>query len=173
MTLEPSPLAHTASPSHRLFSTSESTSLLSTISYPSARTPAPSLDASLVSDPIPHPSSFTDQQAYRLHLQFRNTLRHLGTINADLRWGIRLLQFLPGSPGSPGHYRMDPSAIYFPTLRQGLDHVQAHERTSQWNFSTVWAGNIPVVQRMDQGVRISASVMVCVCHMSAVSHMII
>ena len=39
----------------------------------------------LVSDPIPHPSSFTDQQAYRLYLQFRNTLRHLGTINADLR----------------------------------------------------------------------------------------
>lgn len=60
-----------------------------------------------------------------------------------------------------------------PNSGQGLDHVQAHERTSQWNFSTVWAGNIPVVQRMDQGVRISASVMVCVCHMSAVSHMII
>ena len=69
----------------------------------------------LVSDPIPYPSSFTDQQAYRLYLQLRNTLRHLGTINADLCRGIRLLQFLPGSPGSPGHYRMDPSARFPPS----------------------------------------------------------
>ena len=69
----------------------------------------------LVSDPIPHPSSFTDQQAYRLYLQFRNTLRHLGTINADIHRGIRLLQFLPGLPGSPGHYRMDPSASFPPS----------------------------------------------------------
>ena len=54
----------------------------------------------LVSDPIPYPSSFTDQQAYRLYLQLRNTLRHLGTINTELCRGIRLLQFLPGSPPS-------------------------------------------------------------------------
>ena len=69
----------------------------------------------LVSDPVPHPSSFTDQHAYRLYLQFRNTLRHLGTITADIQQGIRLLQFLPGSPGSPGHYRMDPTASFPPS----------------------------------------------------------
>ena len=62
----------------------------------------------ILTDPIPYPSSFTDQQAYRLYLQLRNTLRHLGTISTDLCQGIRILQFLPGSPGSPGHYRMDP-----------------------------------------------------------------
>ena len=28
----------------------------------------------LVTDPIPYPSSFTDQQAYRLYLQLRNNL---------------------------------------------------------------------------------------------------
>ena len=69
----------------------------------------------LVTDPIPYPSSFTDQQAYRLYLQLRNNLRHLGTVNSDLCRGIRLLQFLPGSPGSPGHYRMDPSAKFPPS----------------------------------------------------------
>ena len=69
----------------------------------------------LVSDPVPLPSSFTDQHAYRLYLQFRNTLRHLGTITADIQQGIRLLQFLPGSPGSPGHYRMDPTASFPPS----------------------------------------------------------
>ena len=62
----------------------------------------------ILTDPLPYPSSFTDQQAYRLYLQLRNTLRHLGTISTDLCQGIRILQFLPGSPGSPGHYRMDP-----------------------------------------------------------------
>ena len=69
----------------------------------------------LVTDPIPYPSSFTDQQAYRLYLQLRNNLRHLGTVNSDLCRCIRLLQFLPGSPGSPGHYRMDPSAKFPPS----------------------------------------------------------
>ena len=51
----------------------------------------------ILTDPIPDPSSFTDQQAYRL-LQLRNTLRHLVTISTDLCQGIRILQFLPGSP---------------------------------------------------------------------------
>ena len=69
----------------------------------------------LVSDPVPHPSSFTDQHAYRLYLQFRNTLRHLGNITADIQQGISILQFLPVSPGSPGHYRMDPTASFPPS----------------------------------------------------------
>ena len=68
----------------------------------------------ILTDPIPYPSSFTDQQAYRLYLQVRNTLRHLVTITADLCQGISILQFLPGSPGSPGHYRMDPAARFPP-----------------------------------------------------------
>ena len=69
----------------------------------------------LVSDPVPHPSSFTDQHAYRLYPQVRNTLRRLGTITANIQQGIRLLQFLPGSPGSPGHYHMDPTASFPPS----------------------------------------------------------
>ena len=69
----------------------------------------------ILTDPLPYPSSFTDQQAYRLYLQLRNTLRHLATISTDLCQGIRILQFLPGSPGSPGHYRMDPAARFPPS----------------------------------------------------------
>ena len=69
----------------------------------------------ILTDPLPYPSSFTDQQAYRLYLQLRNTLRHLVTISTDLCQGIRILQFLPGSPGSPGHYRMDPAARFPPS----------------------------------------------------------
>ena len=49
----------------------------------------------ILTDPIPYPSSFTDQQSDRLYLQLRNTLRHLVTISTDLRQGIRILQFLP------------------------------------------------------------------------------
>ena len=78
----------------------------------------------IVSDPIPYPSSFTDQQAYRLYLQLRNNLRHLGTVNSDLCRGIRLLQFLPGSPGSPGHYRMDPSARFPPSATRNFLFTQ-------------------------------------------------
>ena len=84
----------------------------------------------LVSDPIPYPSSFTDQQAYRLYLQIRNTLRHLGTINSDLCQAIRLLQFLPGSPGSPGHYRVDPAARYPPSATTNFLSTQPLPPTS-------------------------------------------
>ena len=52
----------------------------------------------ILTDPIRYPSSFTDQQAYRLYLQVRNTLRHLVTIIADLCQGISILQFLPTTP---------------------------------------------------------------------------
>ena len=59
----------------------------------------------IVQDPIPPMSSFTNTPAYRLFLQLRNTLRHL---IYEAHRGLSRLQFIPGSPGSPGHYRMDP-----------------------------------------------------------------
>ena len=55
------------------------------------------------------------QQAYRLYLQIRNTLRHLGTINTDLCQGIRLLQFLPAHQA--------PQAIIAWTQQRG-SHLQ-------------------------------------------------
>ena len=75
----------------------------------------------LVSDPIP---LLLPSPTYRLYLQLRNTLRHLGTINSDLCQGIRLLQFLPGSSGSPGHYRMGPSARFPPSATNNFLSTQ-------------------------------------------------
>ena len=63
----------------------------------------------IVRDPIPPMSTFTNTPAYRLFLQTRNTLRHLINTTHDARRGLARLQFLPGSPGSPGHYRIDPT----------------------------------------------------------------
>ena len=63
----------------------------------------------IVQDPIPPMSTFTNTPAYRLFLQIRNTLRHLINTAHDARRGLNRLQFLPGSPGSPGHYRIDPT----------------------------------------------------------------
>ena len=61
----------------------------------------------IVQDPIPPMSSFTNTPAYRLFLQLRNTLRHLINTTYEAQRGLNRLQFIPGSPGSPGHYRMD------------------------------------------------------------------
>ena len=63
----------------------------------------------IVQDPIPPMSTFTNTPAYRLFLQTRNTLRHLINTTHNARRGLNRLQFLPGSPGSPGHYRIDPT----------------------------------------------------------------
>ena len=68
----------------------------------------------LVHDPIPPTSSFTNTPAYRLYLQLRNTLRHLINTTHEAQRGLSILQFLPGSPGSPGHYRMDPTVTFAP-----------------------------------------------------------
>ena len=63
----------------------------------------------IVQDPTPSMASFTDTPAYRLFLQLRNNLRHLINTTYEARRGLNRLQFIPGSPGSPGHYRVDPT----------------------------------------------------------------
>ena len=68
----------------------------------------------IVHDPIPPMSSFTNTPAYRLYLQLRNTLRHLINTTHEAQRGLNILQFLPGSPGSPGHYSMDPTVTFAP-----------------------------------------------------------
>ena len=68
----------------------------------------------IVHDPVPPMSFFTNTPAYRLYLQLRNTLRHLITTTHEAQRGLRIFQFLPGSPGSPGHYRMDPTVTFAP-----------------------------------------------------------
>ena len=68
----------------------------------------------IVQDPIPPMSSFINTPAYRLFLQLRNTLRHLINTTHEAQRGLNRLQFIPGSPGSPGHYRMDPTVSITP-----------------------------------------------------------
>ena len=90
----------------------------------------------MVRDPIPPISTFTNTPAYRLFLQTRNTLRHLINTTHDARRGLNRLQFLPGSPGSPGHYRIDPTLDIPPQqtnllLRSHLSTQPSHTITHQ------------------------------------------
>ena len=79
----------------------------------------------LIHDPLPPMSSFTNTPAYRLYLQLRNSLRHLINTTYDAQRGLNILQFLPGSPGSPGHYRMDPMAVLQPGQTNYLSSMTA------------------------------------------------
>ena len=98
----------------------------------------------IVRDPIPPMSTFTNTPAYRLFLQTRNTLRHLINTTHDARRGLNRLQFLPGSPGSPGHYRIDPTLDIPPqqtnllsvaetglVLETGFPSPHSHSQTTQ------------------------------------------
>ena len=84
----------------------------------------------IVQDPIPPMSSFINTPAYRLFLQLRNTLRHLINTTYDARRGLHRLQFLPGSPGSPGHYRMDPTISITPDQTNYLSDTTPSNTTT-------------------------------------------
>ena len=81
----------------------------------------------IVQDPIPPMSTFTNTPAYRLFLQLRNTLRHLINTAHDAQRGLNRLQFIPGSPGSPGHYRIDPT-LNIPPQQTNFLSVAASQR---------------------------------------------
>ena len=85
-------------------------------------------------------STFTNTPAYRLFLQTRNTLRHLINTTHDARRGLNRLQFLPGSPGSPGHYRIDPTLDIPPQQTNLLTGA-----TSQRNPATPSPTNTPLL----------------------------
>ena len=84
----------------------------------------------IVQDPIPPMSTFTNTPAYRLFLQLRNTLRHLINTTHDAQRGLNRLQFIPGSPGSPGHYRMDPTLTIPPQQTNFLSAATLQDTTA-------------------------------------------
>ena len=84
----------------------------------------------IVQDPIPPMSTFTNTSAYRLFLQLRNTLRHLINITHDAQRGLNRLQFIPGSPGSPGHYRIDPTLTIPPQQTNFLSAATLQHATA-------------------------------------------
>ena len=71
------------------------------------------LDHPIAEGPIPDPSMLVDDNAYQLFHQFHRSLANLGRDTLRPMRARRLLQFIPGPPGLPGQYRMDPTA-YFP-----------------------------------------------------------
>lgn len=81
------------------------------------------LNHPLVLDPVPGQRTFN---ASRLFVQLRNALHRLAPLILDITQGRRLLQFLPGSPGTPGHYRMDPNASFPPHTSNFLSTTPAH-----------------------------------------------
>ena len=84
----------------------------------------------IVQDPIPPMSTFTNTPAYRLFLQLRNTLRHLINTTHDAQRGLNRLQFIPGSPGSPGHYRIDPTLTIPPQQTNYLSAAALQHTTA-------------------------------------------
>ena len=100
----------------------------------------------IVQDPIPPMSTFTNTPAYRVFLQTCNTLRHLINTTHDARRGLNKLQFLPGSPGSPGHYRIDPTLDIPPQQTNLLSAA-----TSQRHPTTPSPANTPPLIRRLNG----------------------
>ena len=84
----------------------------------------------IVQDPIPPMSTFTNTPAYRLFLQLRNTLRHLINTTHDAQRGLNRLQFIPGSPGSPGHCRIDPTLTIPPQQTNYLSAAALQHTTA-------------------------------------------
>ena len=105
------------------------------------------MDHPLAEGAIPDPSMFVDSNAYQLFRQVHSSLVDLGRATLRLTRARRLLQFLPGPPGLPGQYRMDPTA-YFPphttdflstaptTPPQSPTRSHRHSRFSSSSFST-------------------------------------
>ena len=63
---------------------------------------------------IPDPTMFVDDNAFRLFHQYHSSIVDPGRATMRLKRARRLLQFVPGPPGLPGQYRLDPTAHFLP-----------------------------------------------------------
>ena len=64
----------------------------------------------LHTDPTPDQTYFQDDRAYNILYQFRRDMMLMDRLVDSIYQARRLLQFVPGEPGLPGQYRIDPSA---------------------------------------------------------------
>ena len=71
------------------------------------------LEHPMADGPLPDTTMFVDDNAFRLFRQYHRSVVDLGRATMRLMRARRLLQFVPGPPGLPGQYRLDPTA-YFP-----------------------------------------------------------
>ena len=67
----------------------------------------------IAAGPMPDPNLCAGNNAHQLFYQFHRSIVRLRQNTLHLMRARRLLQFIPGPPGSPGQYRMDPT-VYFP-----------------------------------------------------------
>ena len=70
------------------------------------------LEHPIAAGPVPDPSLFADNNAYQLFCQLHRSIIQLGHDTLHLMRARRLPQFIPGPPGSPGQYRIDPMAYH-------------------------------------------------------------
>ena len=59
---------------------------------------------------MPNQTYFQDDRAYNILYQYRRDTTLLDRLVDSIAQARRLLQFVPGQPGLPGQYRIDPSA---------------------------------------------------------------
>ena len=64
----------------------------------------------LHTEPMPNQTYFQDYRAYNILYQLRRDMMLMDRLVDSIYQARRLLQFVPGEPGLPGQYRIDPSA---------------------------------------------------------------
>ena len=94
------------------------------------------LEHPMAAGPIPDPTMFVDN-AFRLFHQYHSSVVDLGRAAMRLMRARRLLQFVPGPPGLPGQYRLDPTAHFPPhttdflaSARSPTTPPQSHSHSS-------------------------------------------
>ena len=87
----------------------------------------------LVSDPVPDQTFLTDRHSFRLYIQLRNALRHLGNLTLDIQQGIRILHFLLQGPET---CRQDPGGLSTNGGSSNATRYRGHLRVQQNNHPT-------------------------------------
>ena len=72
------------------------------------------LEHPMAAAPVPDSTMFADYNAYCLYYQYHCSIVDLGRATMRLMRARRLLQFVPGPPGLPGQYRLDPTVRFPP-----------------------------------------------------------
>ena len=78
------------------------------------------LNHPMIDSPVPDLNLFTDVDACRLYFQYHRSAVELARHTMRLKRASRLLQFIPGPPGQPGRYRVDPLAQFPPNTTDFL-----------------------------------------------------
>ena len=85
------------------------------------------LNHPMIDSPVPDHHLFNDGDAYRLYYQYHRSVVELARNTARLKRASRLLQFVPGPPGLPGRYRVNPLAQFPPNTTDFLaDEVSSY-----------------------------------------------